>query len=94
MSIVPQVLVVLVLFTVQGVFAEGPEFKTIDADQLKKKIDVKKKMALVDARTAEEYRDGHIPKAINIPPEMVNDSAKLLPKDKSMPVIIYCRGAT
>ena len=45
---------------------------------------------LVDVRTAEEYRSGHIPSAHNFPVENVKDIARLIPK-KDTPVYLYCQ---
>jgi rhodanese-related sulfurtransferase len=53
----------------------------------------KRKVVLIDTRTPEEYQAGHIPGAINIPAERMRAEAARLPKDKSTPVIFYCRGS-
>lgn len=45
---------------------------------------------LVDVRTAEEYRSGHIPSAHNFPVENVKDIARLIPQ-KDTPVYLYCQ---
>jgi len=55
-------------------------------------IDSKMKLTLVDARTEMEYAQGHIPKALNIPPDKLNIIGTLLPKNRQTLVIIYCRG--
>jgi rhodanese-related sulfurtransferase len=47
---------------------------------------------VVDARSEEEFREGHIPKSINIPPEKFGMIASLLPKDKKALIVFYCRG--
>jgi len=73
-------------------YASAKDFKGITADELKKMIDNKTKLALVDARTEMEYKQGHIPKALNIPPEKLGKIETLLPKNKQTPVVIYCRG--
>jgi len=45
---------------------------------------------LVDVRTPEEYRRGHIPSAHNFPVENVKDIARLIPK-KDTQVYLYCQ---
>ncbi len=46
---------------------------------------------IVDVRTADEYRSGHIPKAINIPNEAItNVEPKMLP-EKSQTILLYCQ---
>jgi rhodanese-related sulfurtransferase len=44
---------------------------------------------LVDVRTAEEFREGYIPGAINISLQELDQKLNRIPKDK--PVIVYCR---
>jgi len=51
------------------------------------------KAAVVDARTAAEYEQAHIPGAINIPAARMAASAAQLPRDRGTPLIFYCRGA-
>ena len=72
--------------------AFGANFKSITAVELKGMLDKKTKLVLVDARTAEEYSQGHIPKTVNIPPERVGNIGAFLPKDKKALIVIYCRG--
>jgi phage shock protein E len=72
--------------------ASADAFKTISAEDLKKLMDAKKQLVLVDSRTEQEFAQGHIPTAINIPPEKINIIGTLLPKNKNFPVVFYCRG--
>jgi rhodanese-related sulfurtransferase len=73
-------------------YASAQKFKSITADELKKMFDKKTKVVLVDARTGMEYAHGHIPMAINIPPDKLTTIATLLPKNKNTLVVFYCRG--
>jgi len=50
------------------------------------------KVVLIDTRLRDEYRKGHIPGAVNIPAESMKGERARLPKDKSRPIIFYCRG--
>lgn len=68
------------------------QFPTIDAEQLKSWTHGKQKAVLIDARPAEEYQQAHIPGAINIPADRMKAEASHLPKDKTTPIIFYCRG--
>lgn len=65
---------------------------TIDSEQLKAWMHGKQKAVLIDARPADEYRAGHIPDAINTYAENIKAEAKRLPRDKTTPIIFYCRG--
>lgn len=44
---------------------------------------------LLDVRTAEEYRDGHIDGSVNIPLDRIS-SVENTVKDKSTPLYVYC----
>lgn len=69
------------------------QFPVIGAQDVKTRMTGKQKVVLVDARPADEYRAGHIPGAINIYAENMKAEASRLPKDRSTPIIFYCRGA-
>lgn len=73
-----------------SVFAQ--DFKNLNAEDVKRLIDQKAKMVIVDVRTEQEYREGHVMKAINIPPEKYAAIASFLPKNKKTLLIFYCRG--
>ena len=66
---------------------------TLSADQLKKLIDANSSLLLVDTRTEYEFRKGRIPGAVNIPPYRFDALAALLPPDKGVHLIFYCRGS-
>ena len=84
-------LVTLVVFVFS--YASAGNFKEITVDELKAMLDKKTKMVLVDARSGPEYNQGHIPKAVNMPPEKVEVIGTLLPKNKKTLIAFYCRGA-
>ena len=46
---------------------------------------------IVDVRTAQEYADGHIPGAINIPVEEIGDAKPAELTDTEEELIVYCR---
>jgi rhodanese-related sulfurtransferase len=70
------------------------QYPIISAEQVKSWTTGKKAYLLIDARTAEEYQQGHIPGAINIMPDHMKLEASRLPKDKKTPMIFYCRGVS
>jgi rhodanese-related sulfurtransferase len=47
---------------------------------------------LIDVRTAEEYRGGAIPSAINIPYDVIQDN--LPTQDRSARIVVYCRSGS
>lgn len=80
-----------------------PGATIVTAEQVKKLM--AQGVALYDVRPVSHYRQGHIPKAINLPYEMnspkevdYDDSldrwdVSKLPKDRNAPVIFQCNGA-
>lgn len=46
---------------------------------------------ILDARTIEEYNEGHIPNAICIPNEMIDESVTTRLPRKEQLILIYCR---
>ena len=67
--------------------------REISADQLKKLLDEHAALMLVDTRTEYEYRKGHIPGAVQISPDKFDVIATLLPQDKDLHLVFYCRGS-
>lgn len=49
---------------------------------------------LVDVRSPEEFAEGHIASAINIPHEQILADPSLLTKYTHQPVVIYCRSGS
>ena len=73
-----------------NVYAE--EFPMVGTDEMKKLVDKNAKMIIVDAREEQEYREGHIPKSVNVPPEKVSQIQSYFPKNKNIKLVIYCKG--
>lgn len=46
---------------------------------------------LIDVRSPQEFADGHIPGAVNMPHDNINDYIADLEGHKDKPIIIYCR---
>ncbi len=47
-------------------------------------------VTVVDVRPAEEYRAGHLPGAVSVPPDRLDELLPTLPADEE--VVAYCRG--
>jgi rhodanese-related sulfurtransferase len=47
---------------------------------------------VIDVRTEQEYRDNHIPGAINLPLDSINQSIAQRVPDKNTPVLLHCAG--
>jgi phage shock protein E len=50
--------------------------------------------AVVDVRTADEYAEDHVPKAVNVPVDELSsrmaEVAALVAGDKTRPIVVYC----
>ncbi len=64
----------------------------ITAEELKNLMSENPKLFIVDTRTEFEFKQGHIPKAINISQEKFYALNTLLPEAKDTPIVFYCRG--
>ncbi|MFA6608673.1 MAG: rhodanese-like domain-containing protein [Candidatus Paceibacterota bacterium] len=47
-------------------------------------------MIIIDVRTKEEYEDGHVEGAINIPVQII-ETADIAGAELSEPIAVYCR---
>ena len=66
---------------------------SVSAAHVKKLIDKKANVVIIDARpAARKYDAGHVPTAINIPTRKFDELAHMLPQDKSTQLIFYCGG--
>jgi rhodanese-related sulfurtransferase len=48
-------------------------------------------IVIVDVRTPEEFQQGHVPNAINVPMSEIIDNPSILNSSKGKPIILYCR---
>jgi rhodanese-related sulfurtransferase len=48
-------------------------------EELKAKMDLGEKFVLVDALSVEHYKSSHLPGAINLPYELVDEAEEILP---------------
>lgn len=64
-------------------------FRMPDINAGVKEYQETKGAALVDVRTREEYRQGHIPGSVNVPLQQLSLAEKKL-KDKNQPLYVYC----
>lgn len=48
-------------------------------------------VVIVDVRTTEEFQQGHVPNAINIPLSNIIDNPDILASSKEKPIVLYCR---
>jgi rhodanese-related sulfurtransferase len=63
----------------------------INAEKAKEMMENLEEFVLLDARSEEEFSEGHIPGAIVIPHEEVSERAESEIPEKDVPVFVYCR---
>jgi rhodanese-related sulfurtransferase len=93
-------LITFLLFAATGCFNKGiltekpalehKGYTNITPQELKEKLERKEKLLLLDVRTKDEYDDGHIKGAINIP------HTEIVAKDPGLgcrcrEIVVYCR---
>ena len=61
----------------------------ITREQLKAKMDRGDDFVLVEALSQKHYANSHLPGAINLPYEFVDEAEKVLP-DKTAEIVVYC----
>ena len=66
-------------------------YEQITAEQAKTIMDTEKDYVIIDARTEEEFAEGHIENAILIPEYEIADRAEKELPDKEQLILVYCR---
>lgn len=68
--------------------------RTITRDEIKNHLDKdEQKIRLVEALPEEAYNEGHLPGAVCLPQDKVDESAPSLLKDKNEFIVVYCANA-
>ena len=74
-----------------GENGKASTYEQITAEQAKTIMDTEKDYVIIDARTEEEFAEGHIENAILIPEyEIANRAEKELPNKEQL-ILVYCR---
>ena len=63
--------------------------KSPDIDQGVKEYRAVPGAVLLDVRTPQEYREGHVPGSVNVPLQALG-SKDALPADRNTPLFVYC----
>ena len=66
-------------------------YVNITAAEAKEIMDTQEGYVILDARTQEEYDEGHIPGAILIPYDEILEKAEDVLTDKNQLILVYCR---
>ena len=68
---------------------EEAAVRGITREELRAKMDRGDEFVLVDALSPEHYRSSHLPGAVNLPYEFVDDAEEVLP-NKRAEIVVYC----
>ena len=74
-----------------GTPGSSPGYKEITMSDAIKMMEAEKNYIILDVRRADEYAEGHIPGAINIPNEVIGTEEIPELPDKSQLILVYCR---
>ena len=75
--------------TAEDVGVKG-EYVQISAEEAKKLMDTEENFILLDVRTPQEYREGHIPGSQNVPLQQL-DKVEEVTENKDTVLYVYCR---
>ena len=91
------IIMFLISLSLFGMTACGGEngkvstYEQITAEQAKTIMDTEKDYIIIDARTKEEFAEGHIENAILIPEYEISTRAEKELPDKEQLILVYCR---
>jgi molybdopterin/thiamine biosynthesis adenylyltransferase/rhodanese-related sulfurtransferase len=66
----------------------------VSLEEIKRRLEAKVPMVLVDVREKDEVKDGFIPGAISVPRGFLEIQIEQKVPDKNAPVVLYCAGGT
>jgi molybdopterin/thiamine biosynthesis adenylyltransferase/rhodanese-related sulfurtransferase len=66
----------------------------VTLEEIKRRLETKTPMVLVDVREKDEYRAGYIPGAMSVPRGFLEMQIEQKVTDKNAPVVLYCAGGT
>ena len=72
----------------------GQALPSIAREELREKLERGEHLVLVDALAPMAYAHSHLPGAINLPPEWVDERAPRQIPDRDVEVVVYCSSST
>ncbi|HIQ46818.1 MAG TPA: rhodanese-like domain-containing protein [Sulfurovum sp.] len=66
-------------------------FPSIDAKQAITLLEIDDNVTLLDVRTIQEYKEGHLRDATLIPVDALTENLGMLKYDKNKQILVYCR---
>ena len=89
--ILPFVLSLLLLSACTPPGGSESSYRQISMDEAVKMMKNEKNYIILDVRRPDEYAEGHIPGAINVPNEEIGTANISELPDKSQLILVYCR---
>ena len=89
--LLPFVLSLMLLSSCGAPGSSSLGYRQIRMDEAVKMMRDEKDYIILDARRPDEYAEGHIPGAINIPNEEIGSAEISELPDKSQLILVYCR---
>jgi rhodanese-related sulfurtransferase len=77
--------------TVLLIFGFSFAYQDLNAKQFYEMMQKEKDVIILDVRTPQEYREGHISNAINIPVQILGQQLNKLNNFKDKKILVYCR---
>lgn len=71
--------------------ADKPGYRQIGMEEAVTMMEEESGYIILDVRTPEEFADGHIPNAVNIPNEVIGTEEIPELPDKEQLILVYCR---
>lgn len=88
-------ILIIMIFSVSGCGTQTKSanlnYTKITANEAKEMMNGNNAVTILDVRTEEEYKTGHIKGAILIPDTEITNKAKELLTNKSATIMVYCR---
>lgn len=85
------VMVLVVIGLAMSFMSRGDSKGLVSYEELQQKLTDKAPIVLLDVRTQEEFNNGHIPEALLLPYDEIDQKAAQLLPEKEKEIIIYCR---
>ena len=89
--LLPFVLSLMLLSSCGNAGSSSSGYRQISMDEAVKMMKDEKNYIILDVRRPDEYAEGHIPGAINVPNEEIGTAEIAELPDKSQLILVYCR---
>lgn len=70
------------------------DMPTITREALKEKIERREPFVIVETLSTVSFAKGHLPGAVNLPPDRIAELAPSVLPDKAADIVVYCASPT